>query len=223
MNERIHACLDGEITRDDLSPAERAQMAELEEALRSTTEHLRSLRAPDLTARVMAALPREAVAAPAAERAAPWCAALDWLWKPRSLQLSFRPAYAFAAALLVAVGLPRLDGGGSGTPGAPAKIPAQMASAPAKAPPVYVQFRLEVPDAEQVAVAGTFTGWKPAYQLQETEPGVWSALIPLKPGVHDYAFVVDGEEWVPDPHAPHVADSFGGTNSRISLPPPESA
>jgi hypothetical protein len=221
MNERIHACLDGEISRDDLSREERAQMVELEEALRSTTEHLRSLRAPDLTARVMAALPREVVAPPAAERSAPWRAALEWLWRPRSLQLSFRPAYAFAVALLVAVGLPRLDGAGGA--GAPVEIPTQIASAPPKAPPVYVQFRLEVPNAEQVAVAGTFTGWKPAYQLQETEPGVWSALIPLSPGVHDYAFVVNGEEWVPDPHAPHVADSFGGTNSRISLPPPESA
>jgi hypothetical protein len=216
MNERIHACLDGEISRDDLSPPERAQLAEMEEALRSATGHLRSLPAPDLTARVMAALPQRAEVAPA--RTAPWREVLAWLWRPRSLQLTFRPAYAFTLALLVAVGLPRLDD--LRAPGAPA--PAPVASAP-KAPPVYVQFRLEVPDAEQVAVAGTFTDWKPAYPLQETEPGVWSALIPLKPGVHDYAFVVDGKEWLPDPHAPHVADSFGGTNSRISLPPPETA
>ena len=85
---------------------------------------------------------------------------------------------------------------------------------------VYVQFRLESPQAQQVALAGTFTGWQPTLQLEETEPGVWSALVPLKPGVHDYVFVVDGERWVPDPHAPQqVDDSFGGTNSRISLPP----
>jgi hypothetical protein len=43
--------------------------------------------------------------------------------------------------------------------------------------------------------------------------------VPLRPGVHDYAFVVDGERWVADPNAPQVDDSFGGTNSRISLPP----
>lgn len=218
MNQRIHACLDGDLSLDDLTPAERAEMAEMESALRAAADHLRALPVPDLTARVMAALPREAPAAQ--ERTAPWRTLLDWLWRPRAFQLSFRPAYALAAAALLAVALPRAEDALR----APAAAPApRLAAAADEAPPVYVQFRVEVPDAEQVALAGTFTGWKPRYVLQETEPGVWSALVPLEPGVHDYAFVVDGEEWMPDPHAPQVADSFGGTNSRISLPPPGSA
>lgn len=212
MNERIHACLDGEISLDDLSPTEREQLAELESALRPAVDSLRSRRAPEMAARVMAALPAREAPAAAARPAAPWWAALEWLWRPRTFQLTFRPAYALAAVALLAVALPR-----AGDLRAPASAPA-LAGADAPVAPVYVQFRLEVEDASQVAIAGTFTGWQPEYQLRETEPGVWSALIPLAPGVHDYAFVVDGEEWVADPHAPQVADSFGGTNSRISLP-----
>jgi 1,4-alpha-glucan branching enzyme len=82
-----------------------------------------------------------------------------------------------------------------------------------------VQFRIRVPDARSVQLAGTFTGWKPEYALQRSENGEWTALVPLRPGVHDYAFVVNGREWIADPNAPQVDDSFGGTNSRISLPP----
>jgi 1,4-alpha-glucan branching enzyme len=84
---------------------------------------------------------------------------------------------------------------------------------------VYVQFRLEAAGAHEVALAGTFTGWRPEVRLRQTAPGTWSAVVPLRPGVHDYAFVVDGRRWVADPHAPQVDDSFGGVNSRISLPP----
>jgi 1,4-alpha-glucan branching enzyme len=84
---------------------------------------------------------------------------------------------------------------------------------------VYVQFRIAVPDARTVSLAGTFTGWKPAVALRRNADGEWTALVPLRPGVHDYAFVVDGDRWVTDPNAPQVDDSFGGTNSRISLPP----
>lgn len=215
MTERIHACLDGDLSRDDLLPSEREQLAELEGTLRAAVGHLRAVPVPDFTARVMAALPPAEAPAPAGESPAPWRAALSWLWAP--FQVTLRPAYALAAVLLLGVALPRLPGPG-GTPSL-----APVAVAPTRPAQVYVQFRVEVEDASQVAIAGTFTGWKPGLQLQETEPGVWSALVPLQPGVHDYVFVVDGERWVPDPHAPQVADSFGGTNSRISLPPPASA
>lgn len=41
--------------------------------------------------------------------------------------------------------------------------------------------------------------------------------MPLRPGVHDYAFRVDGEHWIIDPAAPRVADGFGGYNSQLSI------
>lgn len=211
MNERIHACLDGDIPRSDLSLAELGELAALEAALGPATAQLKSTSPPDMAARVMRALPGR-LADPVAQRA-PWSAALHWLWRPRALRLSLRPAYALAACALLAVALPRALDFGSSPPPAPV----------AAAAPIYVQFRMELPGATRVQVAGTFTGWEPKYTLRETEPGVWTALIPMLPGVHDYSFVVDGSKWIPDPHAPQIADSFGGTNSRISLPSPGSA
>ncbi|HEX2095225.1 MAG TPA: glycogen-binding domain-containing protein [Longimicrobiaceae bacterium] len=228
MNDRIHACLDGDLARDDLSPEERARLAELEGVLGPVVDSLRALPTPDLTAAVMRSLPAREREAPAATgEPAAWRRILEWLWDPRPVRLTFRPAYALGAAMLAVFAVLQLparlrDPAAPAGRGAPPFV--QVATNRAAAPPVvYVQFRLEAEGAHQVAIAGTFNGWKPENLLEETEPGVWSALVPLKPGVHDYVFVVDGKEWIPDPHAPHVADSFGGTNSRISLPPPGSA
>jgi 1,4-alpha-glucan branching enzyme len=71
--------------------------------------------------------------------------------------------------------------------------------------------------ARQVALAGSFSDWQPAYALQQVAEGVWTIVLPIAPGVHDYAFVVDGEQWVTDPFAPQVDDGFGGANSRLTV------
>jgi hypothetical protein len=210
MTHRIHACLDGDIPAEALSPEERAHLAGMERALGAAAGHLRAARAPELTGRVMAALP-----ARAPRRRGVAAGVLGWLWAPRPVRLVFRPAYGLAGALAAATAVAILPG--VDAPGEPAEAP--MLAEAAAAPPVYVQFRLAAEGAQQVALAGTFTGWQPAVQLRQTAPGEWSAVVPLRPGVHDYAFVVDGQRWVADPHAAQVDDSFGGVNSRISLPP----
>ena len=87
---------------------------------------------------------------------------------------------------------------------------------PDAAPRLFVQFRLET-DAMNVQLAGSFTNWEPAYQLHQMSPGVWTIAVPLPQGVHDYAFIVDGQRWVADPYAPRINDGFGGTNSRLTL------
>ncbi|HEU0012084.1 MAG TPA: glycogen-binding domain-containing protein [Longimicrobium sp.] len=209
MPERIHRHLDNASGPETLSAAELARAGEMRRVADAVAAHLRAVPAPDLAARVMAALPAGAPAR------APWRRAVDWFWNPRPIRVAFRPAYGLAFAALAGVAIVALPDGGD--------APAPVAQAPAPAvahPVVYVQFRLEAGNARQVALAGSFTGWKPAYTLEQKEPGVWTALVPLRPGVHDYVFVVDGEQWMPDPNAPQqVDDSFGGTNSRISLPP----
>jgi hypothetical protein len=208
MNDPIHQHLDGDPAA--LSPDERAAADAFARTLDAAAAHLRAVPAPDLAARVMAALPAQAPAVPA------WRKAAGWLWNPRPVRLTFRPAYAFAGAAFAAVAaivVPTLDREDSAAPLA-------VTTPKTAAPVVYVQFRLESAQARQVALAGTFTDWQPTLQLEQKEPGVWTALVPLKPGVHDYVFVVDGKRWMPDPNAPQqVDDSFGGTNSRISLPP----
>ena len=209
MNGHIHQHLDGD--RAALGPDERAAADAFARTLDAAAAHLRAVPAPDLAARVMAALPAQAPAV------SPWRRAAEWLWTPRPVRLTFRPASAFAGAAFAAVAaivVPTLDRQDA----APVAVAAPGPKT--AAPVVYVQFRLESAQARQVALAGTFTDWQPTLQLEQKEPGVWTALVPLKPGVHDYVFVVDGERWVPDPNAPQqVDDSFGGTNSRISLPP----
>jgi hypothetical protein len=208
MSERIHAYLDGEIPLDALSPEEREHALRVRAALARAVERVAAAPAPDLAGRVMAALPaRERAPSPAPW----WRRALGWLWTPRRVSFALRPAYGLAGVATAMLALSALHAPrGSVAEAAPEQV--------AAAPSVYVQFRLEAVGAHQVALAGTFTGWQPRYVMQETAPGVWTALVPLAPGVHDYAFVIDGDQWVADPAAPQVDDDFGGKNSRISLP-----
>jgi 1,4-alpha-glucan branching enzyme len=48
--------------------------------------------------------------------------------------------------------------------------------------------------------------------------GVWTIEMPLAPGRHRYAFVVDGGQWLPDPAAPRAAgDDFGTPSSVVTV------
>jgi 1,4-alpha-glucan branching enzyme len=55
--------------------------------------------------------------------------------------------------------------------------------------------------------------------LRPTADGaVWSVTVPLTPGRHEYAFVVDGTDWVPDPAAPPAPGAdFGEPNSVVTV------
>jgi hypothetical protein len=211
IDPRIHEYLDGDRPFEELSAEERERASEIEAGLADVSGALRSIPAPDLTSRIMAALP-PVLQAESPERVTSSVGAarrlLSWVWTPRPLQV--RPAYGLVAAvlaILAGVGLAREVG----------RTPQTMEGSETA---VFVQFRFEAPGAAEVALAGTFTEWEPRFQLRETAPGVWSALVPLEPGVHDYVFVIDGTQWTADPHAFLVDDSFGGTNSRITLLPP---
>ena len=214
MNRRLHSFFDDDVSRDTLSTEESAQLREMERTVDAVVATLRTAPAPDLVGRVMNALPAQAPAA--ARRAPAWRRGWGWLWRPHPLRLTLRPAYALAALLAALAAPPLLWNVVAST--APEGL---AAGADVATPPrVYVQFRLQLPEASSVELAGSFTNWQPRYELHESAPGVWTTLVPLRPGVHDYAFVVDGKRWVADPAAPQVDDSFGGTNSRLSLPPP---
>ena len=112
------------------------------------------------------------------------------------------PALALAAALVVWLGWPA---------GSPIATPSAGA--------ITVRFVLAAPNAHEVSVAGTFNQWDPrATPLVRTGAnGVWSATITLPAGQHQYAFVVDGVRWVPDPAAPAIDDGFGRRNSVLTL------
>jgi hypothetical protein len=224
MSDAIRRVLDGESPRDGLTAAEAVELAALEEAVARALASPAREPAPDVVPEVMrriAALEEEA----GAERRPGAAGAAAWLWAPRRVTVRLRPAYGLAAAAVLAGVL--AWGGPADVPPASVVAEAGVAgaaeAAPAESPAarVYVHFRLDAPGARQVALAGDFTDWEPSVRLVEMAPGVWAAVVPLRPGMHDYAFLVDGESWQVDPVAPRVADGFGGLNSRLTVLAPE--
>jgi len=85
----------------------------------------------------------------------------------------------------------------------------------------FVRFVLVDSSARTVSVVGDFNGWK----RDETplnvasKPGVWSVSLPLSPGRHEYAFIVDGKRWVVDPASIAASDEFGTESSVLLVAP----
>jgi hypothetical protein len=222
MDDRINAWLDGEIPLEALEPEARTEARALQATLGAAARRLSAVPLPDLTARVMEALP------PAPARPAPtpagrssWDALRARLraW-PRALaptaSLGLRPAVALAAfALVIGFAL------GTLLPGPEIGGPAAAGTGDeATAPQLFVRFELRAPGATDVRLAGSFTGWQPGLELTPAGDDRWAVTVPLEPGVHDYVFVVDGEQHVIDPYAARVADGFGGYNSRLAIVTP---
>jgi 1,4-alpha-glucan branching enzyme len=99
------------------------------------------------------------------------------------------------------------------TPAKTDAVKTEIAKAPA-AKNGHVCLQLVKPGAKTVCVAGSFNGWKPeATPLTPRGAGQWSGDLTVKPGRHEYLFVVDGQ-WLPDPNAKEtVSNPFGGHNS----------
>lgn len=214
-SDRVHQVLDGELPESQLSPQERLRLASLRAALDESLAEIREVEPPDLTSRVMASLPdRVPHAIPEKSPVASLGAALAWFIRPRRLEIAFRPAYAMLALVLLmaasSLWLVNRDVSGD-----------MIVAERAPTATVYVQFRLDAPGASKVELAGSFTEWTAVVPLHETAHGVWSALVRLEPGVHDYSFIIDGETWVVDPAAPAVDDGFGGSNSRLFITAPD--
>ena len=84
---------------------------------------------------------------------------------------------------------------------------------------VLTQFVLDAPRASQVSLVGDFNGWDAADTPLVRDPasGIWTATVPLVPGRHTYAFMVDGVKWTLDPRAPTAQDPDFGTPSSVVL------
>lgn len=212
MNDRIHRVLDGELDRSALTSAESAVLRATEGEIAAVLRSLPDEPLPDLAPAVLDRIDRGDAGRARQGGAFHHLAVLAaWLWSPRRLSVRVRPAYGMAAAALVALSIAL----GRVGPDAPPDVPRGQL--------VLTRFVLHAPEAEQVSLAGDFTGWHPAHSLSRAEPGIWTVVVPLEPGVHDYAFVVDGERWVPDPNAPAVDDGFGGLNSRLAVLAPDAS
>ena len=157
--------------------------------------------------RTMAAILREDASAPA-------------LFAAKTIRVT--PFVALGlAAVLVAVAI------GSAALGRSSALKsAAVASAATPGAPVVlrdtvrlVRFQLAAPGAHTVALVGDFNDWsKSAIVLQPAgKPGVWTASVPLTPGRHEYAFIVDGKRWVADPYAMTHRDEYDVESSVIRV------
>lgn len=97
---------------------------------------------------------------------------------------------------------------------------AQTASISDEGAAVWMRFVYTASDAETVSVAGDFSQWEPIPLSPRTVRGetIWTGLVPVERGEHEYQFVIDGEQWVTDPLAPmQREDGFGARNAVLKL------
>jgi 1,4-alpha-glucan branching enzyme len=84
--------------------------------------------------------------------------------------------------------------------------------------PEGVRFVIVDASARSVAVAGSFNDWSSWSHPLQRDPrdGLWSAVIPLPPGEHQFMYVVNGSEFITPPLAERYADDgFGARNGVV--------
>lgn len=83
---------------------------------------------------------------------------------------------------------------------------------------VPTQFVFESTEATSVSVVGEFNEWEvDALPMTRLRDGVWTATVPLAPGRHVYAFMVDGTLLVADPRAPKSGDADYGREGSVVM------
>lgn len=87
-----------------------------------------------------------------------------------------------------------------------------------RVPAQAVRFALVAPGATRVSLVGDFNQWdaKATPMRQLGDGRLWIVEVPLAPGRHVYAFVVDGD-LTPDPAAPRAGEEDFGTPSSVVL------
>jgi hypothetical protein len=80
-----------------------------------------------------------------------------------------------------------------------------------------VTFELEAIGARSVSLIGSFNGWKPEkYEMRKNpKNNKWIIEIRIPTGSHEYAFLIDNKQSIPDPNS--VFYKNDGFNSRNSL------
>jgi hypothetical protein len=85
-----------------------------------------------------------------------------------------------------------------------------------------VRFVFVDPHATSVELVGDFNEWARGSTTlgRSGAPGVWAVSVPLSPGRHEYAFIINGSRWVADPLAVKSSDDFGTESSVIRVGTP---
>jgi 1,4-alpha-glucan branching enzyme len=79
-----------------------------------------------------------------------------------------------------------------------------------------ILFQYYAPSARKVQIAGDFNNWEygtseKSINLKKNEEGVWSIILPLKPGRYKYKFVIDEKFWEKDPNGEDANDEMGNS------------
>jgi hypothetical protein len=179
--------------------------------------------------RTMAALSEDPAPDSSRSRREEWTAWWRSLTAPVAVEV--RPLAAMAVAVLLAVGAwivwPAAPTGpsptaetASTTPASSPSVQQASASTSASGSTVWIRFLYTNSEADSVAVAGDFSQWDPIPLSPRTVNGetVWTGLVPVSRGEHEYQFVINGERWVTDPLAPvKRSDGFGAKNAVLEL------
>lgn len=82
----------------------------------------------------------------------------------------------------------------------------------------FNRFVIYEPAAQQVELAGSFTGWQRIAMQRNGNSGYWELTLQVPTGEHRFAYILDGERRIADPTLPaSEKDDFGGENSILSV------
>lgn len=233
----VQQFIDGDLSAAELEPAlhriaedtEARQLLQFEVRMTQDLAATRSSSPPsDFASRTAEALDREARSAPdEAKRGASFQERLRRLWRGVTTPVSVRLRPVSAAIALFLVGVvtwiawPTLQSERQTIPGVASETQTvQKANASATGETVWIRFMYTDNTADSVAVAGDFNQWDPIslsphYVNGET---VWTGLVPVPRGEHEYQFLINGSQWVADPLAPvKRSDGFGAKNAVLNI------
>jgi hypothetical protein len=137
--------------------------------------------------------------------------ALSWWRTPVTLRFSPLAGLAVAASCAAIVSIATL--------GASRTVQAPLVARTSAETVHVVRFVYVDRNARSVALVGDFNAWQPDKNTLAVagENGAWTISVPLSRGRHEYAFIVDGKRWTPDPFASPSVDEFDTSSSVITV------
>jgi hypothetical protein len=144
----------------------------------------------------------------------------SWWHAERVFRVSPLSALALAAGISLIIGVSGVAIGSRISSHSPTATGA--ASTAGRDTVQVVRFVFVDPRATSVELVGDFNEWsRGKTELGRSgAPGVWAVSVPLSPGRHEYAFIINGSRWVADPLAVKSSDDFGTESSVIRVGTP---
>jgi hypothetical protein len=145
----------------------------------------------------------------------------SWWRRKRVVRMSPLSGMALAAGIAGVIAVSSLAiGSRIGAPGE--KVAQNVKPAATRDTVQVMRFVFVDSRASTVELVGDFNAWtkgSTALTLSGA-PGVWAVSVPLTPGRHEYAFIINGTRWVADPLAVTTSDDFGTESSVIRVASP---